>query len=1112
MKEKPKNKKKYINKSYHLTNEITNDKEIYDFLKQKINYFQDIIQKTVLSCYQYKMYDILNQNDLMTCLEQLQILFKDLRDIYNEINSKTHNNLDMFISKLQDINNDLSNIIKNYGTQDIRDLISICFGSKFKPALSKSQQEKFNIILKYVKPINFKAIANTTVNKNNKKNICKNKITEDITIAENTDLFDCFDINDNNVNFYVKVYGIKVSIFNQDLNKCLIIYGIMDDIIPDFYQCVYIDQKLLELNAMNVIKENETSITQFIKTLSLKDLIIYNNNELYEKYIDINKQIKTHKQKIISIVVKDFLKMDLYRQREILIQLLLKENDTEYQYLAYLLYDLLSNEINGVIDTQEQTVLYDSLPLLIKQKFKVAMKKTIECTNKLNTFETSNKIPLEQQICLLKTSDAVKEKALIKLKEVKAKSDESGTKARQYLDGLLKIPFGIYKKEEILYSLGDIKTLFNKIILIIKNKEKICEFIDFDMNKSFYTSIDIIHNINQLQNSTIEKSYSKILECIIVKLCTGKREKIIANITYLNKNIAKNNIDYKKLLHSGKKIEMLKSQIKQLFFNDRFNYTDIINNPNSNNSKFIYTIINKYYPDYTVDKKLWCFQINEYIDIIKQKRSNMQEKISEVRNILDTSVHGHNDAKRQIERIIGQWINGDEQTGYCFGFEGPPGVGKTSLAKKGLASCLKDNDGNTRPFVFIAVGGSAITLDGHNYTYVGSTWGRIVDALMDAQCLNPIIFIDELDKISNTEHGRDIIGVLTHMTDGTQNEKWQDKYFSGIDLDLSKALFIFSYNNVEQIDRVLLDRIHRIKFKHLSITDKLTITQDYLLPEIYNNMGLNNNIVMDDKIIKHLVETYTCESGVRKLKEILFEIVGEINLELIQSNYNNIQLPYTVTIDEVTDKYLKSRRKAQITKIHNSNMSGIINGLWANSIGQGGIITIETKFFPSKTMFELKLTGKQGDVMKESMNVALSVALNLLTKKERNSIYKKLEETKYQGIHIHCPEGGVPKDGPSAGTAITIALYSLLSNKKINRKFAITGEMNLRGDVTAIGGLDLKIIGGIAAGVTNFIYPLENKQDFDLFMEKYQNDEIIEGINFYSVENINQVKKLILTK
>ncbi len=130
MKEKPKNKKKYINKSYHLTNEITNDKEIYDFLKQKINYFQDIIQKTVLSCYQYKMYDILNQNDLMTCLEQLQILFKDLRDIYNEINSKTHNNLDMFISKLQDINNDLSNIIKNYGTQDIRDLISICFVSR----------------------------------------------------------------------------------------------------------------------------------------------------------------------------------------------------------------------------------------------------------------------------------------------------------------------------------------------------------------------------------------------------------------------------------------------------------------------------------------------------------------------------------------------------------------------------------------------------------------------------------------------------------------------------------------------------------------------------------------------------------------------------------------------------------------------------------------------------------------------------------------------------------------------------------------------------------------------------------------------------------------------
>ena len=134
-----------------------------------------------------------------------------------------------------------------------------------------------------------------------------------------------------------------------------------------------------------------------------------------------------------------------------------------------------------------------------------------------------------------------------------------------------------------------------------------------------------------------------------------------------------------------------------------------------------------------------------------------------ITNTINNSVHGHNNAKRQLERIIGQWITG-EQSGYCFGFEGPPGVGKTSLAKKGLAKCLKDNEGVERPFSFIAMGGASngSTLAGHNYTYVGSTWGKIVDILMESKCMNPIIFIDELDKISNTENGKELTGILTH--------------------------------------------------------------------------------------------------------------------------------------------------------------------------------------------------------------------------------------------------------------------------------------------------------------------------------------------------------------
>ena len=175
---------------------------------------------------------------------------------------------------------------------------------------------------------------------------------------------------------------------------------------------------------------------------------------------------------------------------------------------------------------------------------------------------------------------------------------------------------------------------------------------------------------------------------------------------------------------------------------------------------------------------------------------NLSDKIikytKEIKKSLDNSIHGHKNAKRQIERIIGQWING-ELTGYCFGFEGPPGIGKTSLAKYGLSNCLKDDEGESRPFALIAMGGSsnASTLAGHNYTYVGSTWGRIVDILIEKKCMNPIIFIDELDKVSRTEHGKEIIGILTHLVDGTQNNCFQDKYFSGVDLDLSKALIHF---------------------------------------------------------------------------------------------------------------------------------------------------------------------------------------------------------------------------------------------------------------------------------------------------------------------------------
>jgi len=361
--------------------------------------------------------------------------------------------------------------------------------------------------------------------------------------------------------------------------------------------------------------------------------------------------------------------------------------------------------------------------------------------------------------------------------------------------------------------------------------------------------------------------------------------------------------------------------------------------------------------------------------------------------------------------------------------------------------------------------------------------------------MNPIIYIDELDKVSKTEHGKEIIGILTHLIDPTQNDTFQDKYFGGIDLDLSKALFIFSYNDPELIDKILLDRIHRIKFDNLHITDKVVIVNKYILPEMNAKMGFENVVEMSTDMIEYIIDAYTMESGVRKLKEIIFDLYGEINIQLLRSK--DMEIPVIITKASL-DQYLNKYTKVQDALIHNAPTVGIVNGLWANAYGKGGIISIQSAFYPTPTFLELKLTGLQGDVMQESMHVAKSLAWGMTATTQKQILTKQFEETRSQGLHVHCPEGAVAKDGPSAGMAITLALYSLLNNIPIDHTIAMTGEINLQGNVTAIGGLDLKILGGIRAGVTTFYYPTENQKDFDKILKP-------ENITFIAISHISEL-------
>ena len=277
-------------------------------------------------------------------------------------------------------------------------------------------------------------------------------------------------------------------------------------------------------------------------------------------------------------------------------------------------------------------------------------------------------------------------------------------------------------------------------------------------------------------------------------------------------------------------------------------------------------------------------------------------------------------------------------------------------------------------------------LDGHSYTYVGSQWGRIIGILMETKYMNPIIFIDELDKVSQTEHGREIISILTHLTDSTQNNEFTDKYFSGIKFDLSKALIIFSYNDSDCIDRVLMDRILEIEVKPLAKSEKIEITKTYLLPEILESVGYNiDDILIEHNDLIYLIEKYTWEAGVRKLKEKLYEIVREINLRRIMGK--DINLPYKITQETIKD-ILSDNQAISFTKIPDKSYVGIMNGLYATSSGIGGIIIVEAFRTLSDRKLDLELTGHQGDIMKESVRCAKTVAWNLVP----NEIKKQIKE------------------------------------------------------------------------------------------------------------------------
>ena len=374
---------------------IINDNEKIDtlkFAKKKIAFFKEMISKSTISIQRYKNMDIVTANELNKYTLVLESLYSDLSNLSIIISKKNIDFTDV-INRLQKLNNELSSLFKSYGTSDFDDLITVALGSNFINNIKKKNKNIYSVIRKYVHPISYKVLPFKKKNnkdkkekKEKKKNLAKNRIVEDFMIVEQSKNFDCFDLARTSTKFLKKVYGIKVVIHSTVENKIIIICGIIDDVVISCLNEPYIENNISEL-LKNRPKEPEfhtIDFDRFVETLTIKEFLIFNNKELYQKYTGYMSQISLLKQKPISQNVSEFVNDPLYAQRKTLIQLLIKYNDHEFQYLAYLLYDLLSGENNDKnIDTTEQTILFDSLPWEVKKYFREAMQSTIKYTTDL---------------------------------------------------------------------------------------------------------------------------------------------------------------------------------------------------------------------------------------------------------------------------------------------------------------------------------------------------------------------------------------------------------------------------------------------------------------------------------------------------------------------------------------------------------------------------------------------------------------------------------------------------------------------------------------------------------------------------------------------------------
>lgn len=567
------------------------------------------------------------------------------------------------------------------------------------------------------------------------------------------------------------------------------------------------------------------------------------------------------------------------------------------------------------------------------------------------------------------------------------------------------------------------------------------------------------------------------------------------------KSISVDDVDYKKQLVLNKNIP---ENVKSLVL-EKISEMKSFNNEYYKQLLFVKTILN--YPWSSPNDDLF------YENLKKNKKQSI-DYLSNIETNLNNTCYGHEEAKKSLLQMIGKWISNPSSMGTSFGLVGPPGVGKTLLAKS-IGKALDI------PFAQITLGGQndGDILHGHGYTYSGSQPGMIIKKMVEMGKSRCILYFDELDKACS-KHGNinEITSILIHLTDPNMNKSFQDRFFQGVDFPLDKVIMIFSYNDSSKVDPILLDRLKEIRVSPYTMEDKVNICNKHIISEMAENVAIDN-VSISDEMIRYLIDSYTNEAGVRDIKRKIEDIFMHLNIEKIFNkgefkNNSNNKTKKTNEIILSKDKIIEILKEPDIHKrfINNINQVGIINGLYATSTGDGGITPIQ--IYPnmqhSKDKYEVKLTGKQGDVMKESVLTSLTTAIEWLKHSEYKGQLEHLMDMNVKnGFHVHTPDGATPKDGPSAGCAFTCAFISRILNRPIKNNIAMTGEIELTGKISKIGGLEFKLQGAKKAGVNIVYVPIENKKDIDDIKKKYVN-LIDDNFKIILVSHINEIINEIL--